>query len=100
MAVPETAKRLEEAQQLSEKSPQQAEAIYKDILSKGPGQTDASARDYEDALMGLGKLYRDHKRAKELADLVEATRSELSNLPKAKTAKIGMIRRYLGRLRA
>ena len=91
MAVPDTAKRIEEAKKTSKDSPAQAETTFKDVLSQGPGNTDASARDYENALMGLGELYRDHKRAKELAELVEHTRSELSSLPKAKTAKIGML---------
>jgi hypothetical protein len=92
MAPPESTKRIEEAKKQAEKNPSAAEATYKDILSKGPGSTDASARDYEAALMGLGELYRDQKKANDLADLVRATREELSNLPKAKTAKIGMLR--------
>lgn len=89
MAVPDTAKRIEEAQKQAKNNPESAEATYKDILSQGPGSTDAAARDYEAALMGLGELYRDQKKANELADLVRATREELSSLPKAKTAKIG-----------
>ncbi|KAL9051467.1 MAG: hypothetical protein Q9162_005998 [Coniocarpon cinnabarinum] len=88
MAVPETPKRIEEAKKQSKDEPQKAEQTFKDILSKGPGNSDASARDYENALMGLGQLYRDHKKIQELSDLVEHTRGELSSLPKAKTAKI------------
>lgn len=89
MAPTDTAKRIEEAQKQATSNPSSAEATYKDILSKGPGSTDASSRDYEAALMALGELYRDQKKPNELADLVRATREELSNLPKAKTAKIG-----------
>ena len=89
MAVPETTKRLEEAKKQVKSNPTEAEATYKDILSKGPGKSDAAARDYEAALMSLGELYRDQKKPNELSELVRATRSELSNLPKAKTAKIG-----------
>jgi len=91
MAVSDTAKRIEDAQKQATSNPSSTEATYKDILSKGPGSTDASSRDYEAALMALGDLYRDQKKPNELADLVRATREELSNLPKAKTAKIGML---------
>jgi len=90
MAVPDTAKRLEEAQKAAKTQPAEAEATYKEILSKGPGISDATARDFEAALMGLGGLYRDQKKVNELSELVQATRAELSNLPKAKTAKIGV----------
>ena len=91
MAVgPSTADRIAEARKASKTNPQEAEQTFQGILSKGPGTTDTAARDYENALMGLGELYRDHKKVKQLSDLVERTRNELSNLPKAKTAKIGM----------
>ena len=91
MAAPETAKRLEEAQkQAKTTNSAEAEATYRSILSQGPGTSDAAARDYETALIGLGELYRDQKKANELAELVKTTRSELGDLPKAKTAKIGM----------
>lgn len=89
MAVLDTTQRLEEAKKQVSSKPAEAEATYKDILSRGPGTTDASARDYEHALMGLGELYRDQKKPEELSELVRTTRSELANLPKAKTAKIG-----------
>ena len=88
MAVPETPKRIEKARQQSKTNPSSSEATFKDILSKGPGSTDASARDYENALMGLGELYRDQRKSDDLGQLVQTTRSELSSLPKAKTAKI------------
>lgn len=91
MAVPETEKRLEEAQKQAKTNPEEAEATYKSILSQGPGSSDSASRDYEAALMGLGELYRDQKKAQDLAELVKTTRSELGDLPKAKTAKIGML---------
>lgn len=97
MAVPDTAKRIEEAKKLSQSHPAEAEKAYKDILAQGPGASDAAARDYESALMGLGELYRDQKKANDLAELVKETRTELSNLPKAKTAKIGMSHDDVGR---
>lgn len=89
MAVPDTSKRLEEAKAQAKDNPSQAEATYRDILRAGPGKTDASGRDFEAALMGLGNIFKDAKRANDLADLVANTRSELSTLPKAKTAKLG-----------
>ena len=90
MAVPDVTKSLEEASKVSKTKPAEAEKIYKDILSKGPGSSDGEARNYETALMGLGEIYRDQRKVNELSDLVRQARSELSNLPKAKTAKIGM----------
>ena len=59
--APTNTGRIQEAKKLSETDSSQAEAIYKDILSKDPGNSDAALRDYETALMGLGELYRDHK---------------------------------------
>ncbi|KAI9725145.1 MAG: 26S proteasome regulatory subunit rpn6 [Chrysothrix sp. TS-e1954] len=88
MAVPDTTRRLEEAGQQAKTKPSEAEAIYKDVISKGPGSSDGEARNYETALMGVGGIYRDQKKADELSALVRTARSELSNLPKAKTAKI------------
>ncbi|KAK5009070.1 hypothetical protein BJ546DRAFT_959674 [Cryomyces antarcticus] len=89
MAVAEDkAKRIAEAHKLAKDSPKEAEATYKDIVSKGPGSTDAAVKDYEAALIGLGELYRDHKQVNELAELVQTTRSALSSFAKAKTAKL------------
>lgn len=92
MAVPasDDASRIAEAQKLAKSDSEKAEAIYKDIVSKDPGANDAAIRNFEMALMGLGELYRDHKKANELAELVRTTRSMLSNFAKAKQAKLGM----------
>lgn len=89
MAQEDNTKRLEEAQKLSKDSPAQAEKIYKDVLQQGPAQNEASAKNYETALIGLGELYRDQKRGDDLVSLVQQVRSGLSSLPKAKTAKLG-----------
>ena len=89
MAQEDQAKRLEEAKQESKSQPEKAEKIYKDILSQGPGSSDASVRNYESALLGLGELYRQQNKASDLAQLVQETRSVLSRLTKAKTAKLG-----------
>ena len=81
--------RIEEAQKLRKTDPSKAEAIYNDILSKGPGSGEAAMRDYESALMGLGEIYRDGRRANELSKLVTDSRTTLSSFAKAKTAKLG-----------
>ncbi|KAL9014171.1 MAG: hypothetical protein Q9173_001185 [Seirophora scorigena] len=85
---PTDAKRIAEAQMFAKADPHRAEAMYKDILSKGPGSGGAALKDYETALMGLGTLYRDEKKSNELSELVTNSRSTLSSFAKAKTAKI------------
>lgn len=92
MAVPspqEEAKRIAEAQKLAKTDAGKAEAIYKDILSKKPGQSEAAVKNFETALTSLGELYRDQKRVDDLADLIRQTRSALSSFAKAKTSKLG-----------
>lgn len=92
MAVPspqEEAKRITEAQKLAKTDAGKAETIYKDILSKKPGQSEAAIKNFETSLVGLGELYRDQKRVDDLADLVRQTRSALSSFAKAKTSKLG-----------
>lgn len=86
---PTDSKRIAEAQKFAKTDPHRAEAMYKDILSKGPGSGEAAMKDYETALMGLGTLYRDEKKSNELSELVTNSRSTLSSFAKAKTAKIG-----------
>ena len=86
---PSNAERVEEAKKLGKTDPAKAEKAYTEVLSQGPGQSDASLRDYENALMGLGELYRDHKQVNQLAELITRTRSVLSSFAKAKTAKLG-----------
>lgn len=81
-------KRIEEARKLAKDQPQKAEATYKDILSKPPGQNDKALRDFESALTGLGELYRDHKRTQDLVSLIEQTRNVLTSFARAKTAKL------------
>ncbi|KAI9737382.1 MAG: 26S proteasome regulatory subunit rpn6 [Cirrosporium novae-zelandiae] len=86
--IPEETKQIEEAQKLAKESPSKSEAIYKDILSRKPGQTEAALQNYESALIGLGEIYRDGKRPQELAELVNTSRATLSSFAKAKTAKL------------
>ncbi|MCJ1380896.1 26S proteasome regulatory subunit rpn6 [Xylographa soralifera] len=85
---PVNTKRIDEAQTLAKTDPAKAENLYKEILSKGPGSGEIALREYETALMGLGELYRDGKKANELAELVRTSRSTLSSFAKAKTAKL------------
>lgn len=80
---------LIEAKKSSKTDPAQAEKLYKEILSKPPGASEAALRDYEAALIGLGELYRDHKKQKELSDLIKTSRQTVSSFAKAKTAKLG-----------
>jgi hypothetical protein len=84
-----TAARIEEARALAKKDAPKAESIYKDILSQGPGSTETSSRDYENALIGLGELYRDEKKPQEIAELIKTSRDTFSSFAKAKTAKLG-----------
>jgi 26S proteasome regulatory subunit N6 len=85
----EDARKLVEAEKLSTTDSSRAEEIYKTILSGSPGTTEAAVKNVETALVGLGELYRDQKRAKDLAQLILQTRSALSAFAKAKTAKLG-----------
>ena len=92
---PDNTRRIEEAQKLAKTDPAKAEAIYKDLLSKGPGSGEKALREYETVLIGLGELYRDGKKPNELAELVRTSRSTLSSFAKAKTAKLGELRFHL-----
>lgn len=87
-AAPEDAKRIAEAQKLAKSEPGKAEAIYRDVLSRDPGSSDAAIKNFETALVSLGELYRDHKKVDELAELIRQTRSVMSTFAKAKTAKL------------
>lgn len=82
--------KVDEAKSLAKSDPKKAESLYKDVLAKSPGSNQAALQDYENALVGLGELYRDSKRTDDLAELVKTSRSTLSSFAKAKTAKLGM----------
>jgi 26S proteasome regulatory subunit N6 len=88
MAQEDAAKRIEEAKKLSKDQPSKAEAIYKEILSQPPGTNDKAVREFETALLGLGELYRDHKRTQDLANLIQQTREVLTTFTRAKTSKL------------
>lgn len=85
----EDEKRIENAKKLAKSdNASEAEAIYKDIISKPPGQNDLAVKNYETSLLSLAELYRDQKRPDDIAELIKTTRSSLSNFAKAKTAKL------------
>ncbi|KAL4919331.1 hypothetical protein BDW62DRAFT_209808 [Aspergillus aurantiobrunneus] len=84
----QAAQRIEEARALAKKDVSKAETIYKDILAQGPGSSESSSRDYENALVGLGELYRDEKKPLEIAELIKTSRDSFSSFAKAKTAKL------------
>lgn len=84
------AQQFEEARAFAKTNPAKSESIYKAILSKGPGSTEASSRDYESSLIELGKLYRDGRKPQEIAELISTSRDSFSSFAKAKTAKLGM----------
>ncbi|EED19496.1 proteasome regulatory particle subunit (RpnF), putative [Talaromyces stipitatus ATCC 10500] len=88
MASTSASQRIEEAKSLASKDPAKSEQIYRDVLSSGVGKTESASRDYEAALVGLGELYRDNKKAHELADLIKSSRDAFSSFAKAKTAKL------------
>ncbi|PSS25297.1 hypothetical protein M430DRAFT_95585 [Amorphotheca resinae ATCC 22711] len=88
MAPAESA-RIQEAQKIAKTDPRKAEAQYREIISKPPSATsDAAVHEYETALVSLGELYRDEKKANELVDLITTSRAVLSSFAKAKTAKL------------
>lgn len=86
---PPSSAKIEEAQRIGKTDPAKAEALYKEILGKKPGQNEAALREYEMALMRLGESYRDTRKRNDLAELVRSSTSSLSSFTKAKTAKLG-----------
>ncbi|GIZ48260.1 hypothetical protein CKM354_001132800 [Cercospora kikuchii] len=90
MAIDDTenAKRIIAARKLAATNPRQAEIVYKDILSRPPGQNDKALRDFENALTALGELLRDQQRTQDLVSLIEQTRNVLTSFARAKTAKL------------
>ena len=87
---PNNTAKIKEAKDLSKTDPAKAETLYQGVLSKPPGgSNEAALRDYENALLGLGELYKNLKKSEQLAELVKTSRSTLSSFAKAKTAKLG-----------
>ena len=82
---------IEEAKKAADKNPAEAEKLYKKVLAEKPESNELASRDFEAALLGLGELYKTHKKQKELADLINSSRQTLSSFAKAKTAKLGKL---------
>ncbi|KAI5859012.1 PCI domain-containing protein [Tricharina praecox] len=80
--------RLEDAMTVQKTNPVEAETQYKAILSVRPETNDAALKEYEQALMALGELYRDGGRTGELAELVKETLTVLNAFAKSKTSKL------------
>lgn len=80
--------RIQEVRDQAKQDPSTAAKSYQKILAEGPGSTEASSRDYEHALIGLGQLHRDAKKPQEIADLIKTSRDTFSSFAKAKTAKL------------
>ena len=83
--------KVDEAKSLTTSDPKKAEALYREVLAKSPGSNQAALQEYENALVGLGELYRDQKQTDALAELIKTSRSTLSSFAKAKTAKLGRV---------
>ncbi|CBQ73068.1 probable 26S proteasome non-atpase regulatory subunit Rpn6 [Sporisorium reilianum SRZ2] len=67
----------------------EGERILKSILSNQSSATDdAQLKEQESALLRLGQLYRDTKDADALAETVRSSRTFMSSIAKAKTAKL------------
>ncbi|OAQ34194.1 PCI-domain-containing protein [Linnemannia elongata AG-77] len=79
---------IAQAEEVRKTSPEQAIPLYQSILAAAAG-TDVSARnDQETALLKLAQCYRDLHRPNELAALIHDSRTLITSIPKAKTAKI------------
>ncbi|KAG8899513.1 26S proteasome regulatory subunit rpn6 [Tulasnella sp. 403] len=75
---------IEKADELLKSDPQQAEQIYKSVLSSN----NSDDREQETALVRLGNLYAGQKDATRLAEVVRSSRAFMSSTAKAKTAKL------------
>ena len=49
------------ASEVAQNDPVKAERQYKAVLANDPGSDDTALTEYEAALTGLGRLYRDHR---------------------------------------
>lgn len=87
MTAPQTVAQADEA--IKAGNTQEGERILKSILSSQSTTTDdAQLKEQEAALLRLGELYRDTKNADALAETVRSSRTFMSSIAKAKTAKL------------
>ncbi|ORX34352.1 hypothetical protein BD324DRAFT_609994 [Kockovaella imperatae] len=97
-AIASTSEALDQASSMTKSDPAKAEELYRGILSRkaarerltmGTGIADEDElRDQESGLVKLAGLYRDHGKSQELAQLVTDSRTFMSQIAKAKTAKL------------
>lgn len=79
---------LEKAKDLETTAPDKAPQAYKDIIFNKEDLDDPNAKGREQAICALGEFYVAKKRAQDISSLTKELRPMLSDLPKAKTAKI------------
>ncbi|RHZ89278.1 hypothetical protein Glove_16g191 [Diversispora epigaea] len=78
---------LQRAEDLAKFAPEEAAEIYNSILAQNAANDDV-IKEQEIALVKLGELYRDHRKAKELSLMIRSSRSFMASIARAKTAKI------------
>ncbi|EKC98315.1 hypothetical protein A1Q2_07329 [Trichosporon asahii var. asahii CBS 8904] len=78
---------LERAELLQNKDAAKAEEGYRAVLDR-KADNEAELKCQETALLKLGALYRDKGKTEELAKLVKESRAFMSQIAKAKTAKL------------
>ncbi|KAJ3052733.1 26S proteasome regulatory subunit rpn6 [Rhizophlyctis rosea] len=90
MAVPTTSiNAISEAEELAKSNPEKAIAIYKGILEDdASGTGEENIRNKETAVLKLAELYKTQQRPQDLAELIRKSRTFLSSISKAKTAKV------------
>jgi 26S proteasome regulatory subunit N6 len=89
MTAPQTVAQADEA--IKAGNAKEGERILKAILSEKSSSSssdDAFLKEQEAALLRLGELYRDTKDADALAETVRSSRTFMSSIAKAKTAKL------------
>ncbi|KAF9579285.1 26S proteasome regulatory subunit rpn6 [Lunasporangiospora selenospora] len=84
---------IAQAEEVRKTSPEQAIPLYQTILANaGTGMSsvpcEGARNDQETALLKLAQCYRDLHRPNELAALIHDSRTLITSIPKAKTAKI------------
>ncbi|KAI9142587.1 hypothetical protein BKA69DRAFT_1123938 [Paraphysoderma sedebokerense] len=72
----------------SKTNPAQAAKALQSIIESSQGSSEEILKVKEQAIIKLGTIYRDQKMGNELAALLRSSRTFLSTIPKAKTAKI------------
>ncbi|RKO92793.1 hypothetical protein BDK51DRAFT_36147 [Blyttiomyces helicus] len=78
---------LQKAEELAKAQPAKAIDLYKSYL-QAEGKSDEDVKTKEASLLALAALYKQQKKQDDLAALVRSSRTFLSSVAKAKTAKI------------